>query len=107
MLMSLAYGVVLGAGVFTHIWTASFYVVVVWVALAGNPLAGAAALAVFGFARALPVLALGRRLGDIDQAFRMTWRLDDWAGVVHLANGVILAAVGGTLVSASVLQWLG
>jgi sulfite exporter TauE/SafE len=103
--MSLAYGVVLGAGVFTHVWTASFYVLAVWVALTANPLAGGVALAAFGLARAIPVLVLGRRRSDVDEAFRLTWRLDAWSGVVHLVNGVLLAALAGFLLVASVSGW--
>lgn len=102
--MALAYGLVLGAGVLTHIWSASYYVVIVWVALAGHPLAGGAALGTFGLARAIPVLVLRRRLGNVDEAFRLTWRSDAWSGVVHLLNGILLAAAAGFFISASLLE---
>ena len=104
---SFAYGLALGAGVFTHVWAASFYVVVVWTVVSANPLAGALVFSGFGIARAAPVLILGFRLRSIQEAFRLSWRVDEWSRVVHLVNGVLLGAAAGVLVSVAILEWPG
>jgi hypothetical protein len=56
LLGAAAFGLILGAGIFTFIPFTSFYLLLTWELLAG-PAAGALLGGVYGLARALPVLA--------------------------------------------------
>jgi hypothetical protein len=56
LLGAVAFGLILGAGIFTFIPFTSFYLLLVWELLAG-PVAGAVLGGAYGLARALPVLA--------------------------------------------------
>ena len=56
VLGAVAFGLILGAGIFTFIPFTSFYLLLVWELLAG-PVAGAVLGGAYGLARALPVLA--------------------------------------------------
>jgi len=56
LLGAAAFGMVLGAGVFTFIPFTSFYLLLAWEALTANPAAGALLGAAYGLARGLPVL---------------------------------------------------
>ncbi len=54
-----AFGLTLGTGLFTYIPFTSFYLLLAWEALLTPPMQGAALGAVYGLARALPVLVGG------------------------------------------------
>jgi hypothetical protein len=56
LLGAVAFGLILGAGIFTFIPFTSFYLLLVWELLSG-PVAGAVLGGAYGLARALPVLA--------------------------------------------------
>ena len=57
LLGAAAFGLILGAGVFTFIPFTSFYLLLIWELLAASPVAGAVLGGAYGLARALPVLA--------------------------------------------------
>jgi cytochrome c biogenesis protein CcdA len=95
--MSAAYGLTLGAGIFTHIWVYSVYPILVWIALAAGPLAGLAAWSAFGLGRALPVVLIGSRTQSITEAFTVTRGLERWSQVVYVVDGVLLALTAGVL----------
>jgi len=57
LLGAAAFGVILGAGVFTFIPFTSFYLLLIWELLTASPVAGALLGGAYGLARALPVLA--------------------------------------------------
>jgi len=56
ILGAIAFGLTIGAGIFTFIPFTSFYLLLAWELLLGNPLAGALLGATYGLARALPVI---------------------------------------------------
>lgn len=96
------YGLALGAGVVTHITTATFYVVCVAAVALGDPIVGAIVLGAFGFGRGLPVLLLSFGSRDIADAFRRSDRVARWdARWVHVANGQALCVVGAYLLALS------
>jgi cytochrome c biogenesis protein CcdA len=103
--MSVGYGLALGAGVFTHVWVYSFYPVLVWIALAGGPWAGLVVWSAFGLGRALPVVIIGARTRDIREAFQTTQGLEAWSSVVYILDGLLLALTAGYLLG--VLGFLG
>lgn len=96
------YGLVLGAGVFTHITTATFYVACLSAVVLGDPILGATVLGAFGLGRGLPILLLVAGSRDMADAF---WKYDRLAftGVkwIHQANGQALALVGVYLLARS------
>jgi cytochrome c biogenesis protein CcdA len=96
-IMSVSYGLALGAGVFTHIWVYSVYPILVWIALAAGPPTGLAAWSAFGLGRALPVVVIGARTRDIHEAFAATRRLERWSQIVYLVDGLLLAVIAGYL----------
>ncbi len=102
VVMSIGYGVTLGAGVFTHIWVYSFYPLLVWIFLAAGPWVGLLVWSAFGLGRALPVLVIGTRTTDIQEAFQATQRLEPWSQVVYVLDGLILALIAGYLLGVSV-----
>jgi hypothetical protein len=57
LLGAAAFGLILGAGVFTFIPFTSFYLVLAWEALVADPVAGAWIGAAYGLARSLPVVS--------------------------------------------------
>ena len=100
---SLFYGLGLGFALTTRIPVSTFYAVVLWAVLIGDPLISAFGLAAFGFGRALPLLLLGCSFSNDEEYFRLTDALHCWKPVVHLMNGLILAAVGSCLVTTSLI----
>lgn len=91
------YGIGLGVGVATFVRVATLYVVLAWVAFAGDPASGALAMGLFGAARALPVVWLGNTLATADEGFAVMTFLNRWELVVHLVNGVLLAWAAATI----------
>jgi hypothetical protein len=102
-MMSFLYGAGLGAGVLTHIWVSSFYIVVLWVFLVGDPWLGFATLGAFGIARAAPIVWLAIRLSDVEAAYRLSRDLETWTDAVHLVDGLVLAVSAGAFLALSVL----
>lgn len=95
------FGVQLGLGVVTIVPSATVYATVLLCALSGSPAVGLATGALFGLARALPVLALANAT---DRAALHHWfrRLERWAQPAdRLAQGA-LATAAAALVAAAV-----
>jgi cytochrome c biogenesis protein CcdA len=93
--MSAGFGMALGAGVFTHIWVYTFYPILAWIALAGGPWTGLLVWAAFGFGRAWPVVMLGARTHDVREAFEASRRLEAFAPLVGIVDGLLLALIAG------------
>jgi hypothetical protein len=96
----LGFGFQLGLGVATIVTTAAVYAWLLVVALAGSVTAGVVVGALFGLARALPVLA-GARVHDGATLRRLHQRLHRWNGTAGRATtltlalaAVVVAAVG-------------
>ena len=99
----LFYGLGLGFGLATRIPISTFYVVVLWAMLTGNPLISAFGMATFGFGRALPLLWMGRLPGKNEEHFHLTEALFCWKPAVQLVNGLTLAVVGSCLMTAGLI----
>lgn len=101
--LALGYGIGLGAGVLTHITVATVAIVVVAVAAAGDALGGAAAMALFGFARSAPLLLVGADAAvDERSLVAATDAIFKWEPVVHLLNALALAFAGGLFLAWSI-----
>lgn len=100
--VAFAYGVVLGAGVFTRIPSSTFYPLVIMVAVLGDPFLGAAAFSLFGFARSVPVLAFGQARDGREFA-RWTDEVATWQPIARLLNGLLLACLAGWFATAGLL----
>ena len=103
---SLIYGVALGLGVLTRIPTSTFYIVLVWVVIAGNHQVGFAVLGIYGIGRAVPVIALQAATQDFEHAAGWLERLTPWYALMRLVNGFVLASSGGWLLGLELFQGL-
>jgi sulfite exporter TauE/SafE len=86
------FGVQLGLGVATIVTTAGVYLWLAAAFLTASAGAGALIGGVFGLARAIPVLALGRVHGPAALR-RAHSRLADWAGPVRLGTAALMAGL--------------
>jgi len=102
-LAALLYGLGLGVGLGTRIPVTTFYVVVLWAMLIGNPLLGALGLATFGFGRALPLLCMAPLLDSSDAAVRFE-SLYRFQPLVRVLNGIALGFAGSCLLCAALLR---
>lgn len=84
------YGAMLGVGVLTRVPFASLYVLLVWTALAGTILGGAAIFGVYGLIRALPATLLSPMIRHDEVAFQLTCRLLPWQRPLRHVTGAIL-----------------
>jgi hypothetical protein len=102
---SLFYGAGLGVGIWTLVSVASFYVVLLWAILSGDPLAGAVTLGAYGFFRTLPLiwLAPALRAEHAVDEFLLS-RIWPWKPVVGVVNSGVLALSGTLLVMTSSLS---
>ena len=93
--LAFGYGIGLGAGVLTHITVATLVVVVAGVIAGGDPLAGAATMAVFALARSMPLLLVGVEAAANERSLaEATEAIFRWESVVHLLNALSLAFAG-------------
>jgi sulfite exporter TauE/SafE len=95
-----AWGLDLGQGWTTWIYSAGYYAVIAWAFVLASPLAGALLLTAFGVGRALPVLARGLSLWRLDDAqatlvTQRAGRLLQFTSVAALAFTGGYAVVGG------------
>ena len=99
---SLMYGIGLGVGVATHIPFASLYVVAASAVLSGDVLGGGAIMALYGFARSLPLVwfwRTGQRTGeDLAESLPNLWASRSSAAITSslsqaLLSGLLLGAV--------------
>ena len=100
-----AYGVVLGAGIFTFIPFGSFYVLLAWEMVAGAVSLQAAVLLgmIYGLSRGVPVVMGGiSMLRDVYPLPISHWLIDH-LGWWHAINGLMLLVVGGFLLGSFVL----
>jgi hypothetical protein len=88
--VGLGFGAQLGAGLATIVTTAAVHLVFALALLAAQPLAGLALGALFGLARALPLLAAGRATAPAGLA-RLHRRLERMAPAAGAATSVALA----------------
>ncbi len=97
------YGYMLGAGVFTFIPYASFYVLLAWYLLAGNLAVGLLLGTLYGFARGVFVLTGGvARMRGGNLVSLNTWVLDrKWQ--LKLVNGAYLCFVAAFLLIGAAL----
>ncbi len=92
---AIAFGLILGTGLFTFIPFTSFYLLLAWQALLAPPALGAALGAAYGLARALPVLVGGWITWRGRPVVTVHTRLMDAMPDLHRATGglLLLAAV--------------
>jgi hypothetical protein len=91
------WGVLLGSGLSTLMPFASFFGLLVFAVVAPAP-AGAAVMAVYGLARAIPALGVVRfGSGLVEELSARSWEL---RLTTHMAAGCLTIALGGTLVGA-------
>jgi sulfite exporter TauE/SafE len=97
LLGAVAFGLVIGAGVFTFIPFTSFYILLAWQALSGSPLVGALLGGVYGLARALPVVtgAVVTRRGGPIQPVHI--RILEASPRIHRATSGMLLLAGVAL----------
>jgi hypothetical protein len=88
--VGLGFGAQLGAGLATIVTTAAVHLVFALALLAARPLAGLALGALFGLARALPLLAAGRATAPAGLA-RLHQRLERTAPAASAATSAVLA----------------
>ncbi len=99
------YGIVLGAGIFTFIPFASFYLLLMWeVAMGGASLQAAVTLGIiYGFFRGLPAIVGG--ISVLRGQYPLP--ISDWLiahlGLWHAINGLVLLFVSGLLLGSFVL----
>lgn len=92
----LLYGAGFGIGIGTFIPFATLYVVMAWAVLNGSLAGGTVALAAFGMGRALPLVGIGASAAsDVEALLRRVDGLRPLKTVVALANGALLALMGG------------
>jgi cytochrome c biogenesis protein CcdA len=101
---ALSYGLGLGSGFATAIPVTTFYVVVAWTLIVGNPLLGALGLAAFGLGRALPLLWMAWLFRISDDAFRLARVMSRWQPVMHFMNGLALSSAGSGLLIAGLVR---
>lgn len=99
---TLTYGFVLGLGVTTTVPMASYYWLLIWIAVSGTPAYGAITLAMYGVGRAVPVIAaspfmaFGHRTETVLfwlQARRRMWDyVAAMAVLMWVANAALLSA---------------
>ena len=94
--VGLGYGFQLGVGGLTIVTSATIYLTFLLELLTARPLAGAAVGAVFGLARALPLLTT-RRVVDPESLRAAPRRWQSAAGPVRQAAAAVAAATGVTL----------
>jgi hypothetical protein len=103
-----AFGYQLGLGVVTIVTTAAVYVLIAMAVLVGSIITGLVLGAVFGAARALPLMtmALVREPGELRAAHR---RLQSWAVPAHTFTVSVLAVatVASGVLAGRELSWLG
>jgi hypothetical protein len=92
-----AYGTILGSGVFTKISSASFYLVLIWPVLLGDPTAGAAGFIGFAIGRVTPVVAMALSATSAETAWRWVPLLDGCRPAMIALNAVAMAACGGLI----------
>jgi len=102
-LMAVVYGFELGVGFTTYVTATTFYVVALWIVLAGSPLLGVLTMMGFGLGRAVPMLMLSRYRGDTAWRSRLIEGLEGWTPLVHLANGLILGFCGASFLVAGLI----
>lgn len=93
----LAYGAILGSGVFTAISSGSFYPLLMWPAVLGSPAIGLAGFAAFAIGRTIPVIALVKGAGSVETAWRWVPLLDGCHPIMKVVNAVAMAASGGLM----------
>lgn len=96
---SLLYGVVLGPGLFTRIFTSSYYVLVAWVFLLLEPAEGALVMLVHGAARAIPQYLKTREIDTAETAYEIGLAIPDHQGLARRVNGIVLLGFGVTAVA--------
>ncbi len=87
------FGLQLGAGVATTVTTGAIYLAGVFAVVAASPARGGLIGAVFGLARAAPVL-LGARIGDAMALRSLVKRLATWETAGRRATAVVLVVAG-------------
>lgn len=97
--LAAAYGFILGSGVATRVMTAAYYTLILLVVVVGDVSIGLIIGAVYGLARAAPVLYLPARYRTHGEAAAAFDRVDRIEPAVRMVAAMILAAIGGMWVS--------
>jgi hypothetical protein len=99
------YGIVLGAGIFTFIPFASFYLLLMWEVAAGAASLQAAVMlgVIYGFFRGLPAVAGGISILRGQYPLPVSDWLLSHLGLWHAINGLVLLLVGGLLLGSIIL----
>lgn len=103
-LCSLLYGAGLGVGVATRIQVGTFYPVLFWALLVGNPILSSLCMAVYGLGRAVPLLLMAWALTDHEENFRFSLVLHRYKPIIHFVNGLALGSVGSCLLVAGLIH---
>lgn len=91
-LSPILYGAILGAGVFTYIFSASFYVVLIAAALVGDPEKSAMVMLPFSICQSVALFVAGWHVQSWEDAYAIGTRSLRWRAVVHAINGSMLSA---------------
>jgi hypothetical protein len=94
------YGLCLGSGIGTQKPAVTYYVLLLMLFRERNVLLAMATMAVFGLARALPLVIFSRSAAYQHLDARVTY----WTGVVKMINGLVLAACGVALLTTAALS---
>ena len=99
------YGIVLGAGIFTFIPFASFYLLLMWEVAAGAASLQAAITLgmIYGFFRGLPAVLGGISVLRGEYPLPVSEWLISHLGLWHAINGLALLLVGGLLLGSFIL----
>ena len=103
-LVAFVYGLTLGGGLLTAISSSAYYLLLAWVVLMGSPWLGAVLMGAYGVARVAPLFAVIAGAGDYEEVTRREEILVRWQPAVDVVSGVALAASGGWLLGAAIVQ---
>jgi hypothetical protein len=98
-LLALAYGLGLGVGLLTQVRTASLYFAVMMAALSGSLLTAGLVMAMFGAARAVPLVVFVGRAGSAQTAFALNDAVLRHRAIMATINAAALFTVSGAALS--------
>ncbi len=88
---ALLYGTALGPGILHYIEASTYYLVLSWAFLVGDPILSALLMGVFGFSQALPHLLAGWRVDSPEASYRTGDRVLSYRALAHRVNGIGLS----------------